>query len=309
MQSIVQSIVQRLEEEDNYVPLKEQHRREQVNNFPVLNEMQNNNQNENNNGESRRREDERRENRRREEENRVREEMRSGENIENRGDQNPETKEVKEAVMDDLAVDIPATVEEYESIPCGQGSNNANKTMEDGEIMKSGQQMEEDDYYDVLDSTDSIIRGYGEKAGNEETEGILKLGDPLTKIPSRNDRRITQTERHVRMVIGRWIIHANEPSKKDMDEIQKVFNKNKKVIEDTKAEMETSNSINEDMLERVRFLTMRMRGGESGEGRGPVTSTPNKVGDKRGFNDIDDGGGGVAEKSPRCSNSPPGDLL
>merc|ERR1711895_313104 len=118
-------------------------------------------------------------------------------------------------------------------VSLGQGSpDNANKTVEDGEIMKNDQQMEEDEgriYWDVLDSTDSIIRGYGERAGNEETEGISKLGDPLTKIPSKNDRRITQAERHVRIVIGRWIIHGNEPSRKDMDEIQKVFNKNKKV--------------------------------------------------------------------------------
>ena len=55
-------------------------------------------------------------------------------------------------------------------------------------------------------------------------------------------------------------------------------------------------------------MSMRMRGDKEPPGGWPMTSTPQKV--KRGFDNIDEGGGGVVEKSPRHSKSPPlGDSL
>ena len=90
-----------------------------------------------------------------------------------------------------------------------------------------------------------------------------------------------------------------------MDEIQKVYQKNKRVIEEAKGDLEMSTSFSPDMLDRISFLTLRMRGEKGLHGKGPVTSTPHKVRDKRGFENIDEGGGGVVEKSPRQSKSPP----
>ena len=88
-----------------------------------------------------------------------------------------------------------------------------------------------------------------------------------------------------------------------MDEIQKVFQKNKKLIDETQEEIKMSIILSPEMVERAGFMSMRLCGDKEPPGGWPMTSTPQKV--KRGFDNIDEGGGGVVEnKSPR-QKSPP----
>ena len=129
------------------------------------------------------------------------------------------------------------------------------------------------------------------------------MGETLKRISPKISKHVTQKEKNARAQVKEYIVHNTIPANRDMEEIQKVFQKNKKLVEEAQEEAKMSIILTTVMEERAGIMTMRLYGDAEPPGGLPMTSTPQKV--KRGFDSINEGGGGVLEnKSPR-QKSPP----
>ena len=76
-----------------------------------------------------------------------------------------------------------------------------------------------------------------------------------------------------------------------MEEIQKIYTKNKKLVEEALEEVKMSFVMSNAMEERTGFMTLRLNGDVEPSGGMSMTSTPTSQKVKRGYDSISEGGG------------------